>query len=534
MRCKMNAMVGFIPPAVRRFFLRIRVGGVCALLLLLFSLGGIADPAAQPATQQSNAPQQNNIVLEGTVRDTTGNPVAGALVFLEEKGGARLVKTATNPDGTFAFTLAKPGTYAVRAEKDSLRSVTKPPLVLKLGEKQNCDLTLAAESDSQDTSKPSPQSSAGSLGAIQLADEPNFTVAGVTDWSNAGLHGSDARARTSDELAKETLALKSAPAETSATAPPNADYVLAEQYRSKGDFARAREAARKSLAAADTSATHRLLGDLNERLGDPLQAVHEFELAAHMDPSEQSYLEWGAELLLHKAPQPAAQVFEKGSNAHPESAKMLAGLGAALYAAGSFEEAALRLCAASDLNPADPAPYLFLGEMEKSAPAALPCAQEKLARFAKLQPENPRANYYYAMTLWKQERGQEAQSNRSRAEALLEKAIKADPNFAEAYVQLGVLYATRGDFQIAIENYKKAIAANPLLSDAHYQLSLAYKRTGGETKAHQEFEVYQQTQKAETAAADRQRHELRQFMIILKDPSPSTPTPPTPSPSTPH
>jgi tetratricopeptide (TPR) repeat protein len=530
----MNAMVGFIPPMVRSFFLRICVGGVCALLLLLFSLTQIADLAAQPAAQQSNAPQQNNIVLEGTVRDATGNPVAEALVFLEEKGGARLVKTTTNPDGTFAFTLAKPGTYAVRAEKNSLRSVTKPPLVLKLGEKQDCDVTLAAVSNGKETSKPSIQSSAGSLGAIQLADEPNFTVAGVTDWSNAGLHGSDARARTSDELAKETLALKSASADKSATAPPNADYVSAEQYRSKGDFIGARDAARKSLSASDTPAAHRLLGDLDERLGDPLEAVREFEIAARMDPSEQNYLEWGAELLLHKAPQPAAQVFEKGSTEHPESAKLLAGLGAALYAAGSFEEGALRLCAASDLNPADPAPYLFLGEMEKSAPAALPCAQEKLARFAKQQPENPHANYYYAVTLWKQERGEGTPSNRSRTEALLEKAIKADPNFAEAYVQLGMLHASRGDFQIAIDNFKRAIAVNPTLSDAHYQLSLAYKRTGDEAKAHQEIEAYQQTQKAETAAADRQRHELRQFMIILKDPAAAPPAPSNTPPSTPN
>jgi tetratricopeptide (TPR) repeat protein len=496
---------------------------VRVVLLLSITVPSLSSPTL---AQTSSATQEATIVVTGTVRSSSGEAVAAASVFLEEKGGARLVRTQSNADGSFTFLLYRAGTYGVRAEKEGLRSAAASTLVLKSGDRQHRDLVLVSATTSGSSSATTSASKSESDSAtMELADDPSFTVAGVTDWSNAGLHGSDTRGRTSDALAKETVALKSAEADKAAGGSPNAAYELALEYRAKGDFARARNEAQKSLAIADTAAGHRLLGDLDERLGDPLAAVREFEIAARMEPSERSYLDWGAELLLHKAAQPAVQVFTKGSSVHPGSARLLAGLGASLYAAGSYDEAAQRLCAASDLSPADPAPYLFLGKMEESAPTPAACAEEKLARFVQQQRENALANYYYALIVWKRGRTSGTQANSSSVEGFLERAVKLDANLAEAWVQLGIVRAAREKFTSAIDAYQKAIAANPGLADAHYQLSLAYKRTGEETKAHQEFQAYQRAEKSERAEVDRQRRELRQFVITLKDQS-GTPTGP--------
>ncbi len=329
-------------------------------------------------------------------------------------------------------------------------------------------------------------------------------------------------------MARDTLALRSGATTKAANSSPNAAYDSAMEYRAKGDFVRAREEAQKSLAIADTAAGHRLLGELDEHLGDSLSAVHEFESAARLEPSERSYLDWGAELLLHKAAQPAVQVFTKGSSLHPRSARLLAGLGASLYAAGSYDEAAQRLCDASNLSPADPAPYLFLGKMEESAPLPAACGEETLARFVQQQPESALANYYYALIVWKRGRSSNTEADSLRVEGLLEKAVRLDPQLAEAYVQLGIVRAGQGNFASAIDAYKKAIAVSPHLADAHYQLSLAYKRAGEEAKAHDEFQAYQQSEKSQHAQDERQRRELRQFVIILKDPSASRGLPPAP------
>ena len=306
---------------------------------------------------------------------------------------------------------------------------------------------------------------------------------------------------------------------------------LALAFKACGEFAQAREqvnqmlASEKELHKPDEADLRRGLGDLDEKLEDPLAAVREYERAAGLDASEQNYFAWGAELLLHRAVAPALEVFGRGVRLHPDSARMLAGLGAALYTSGSVEEAAERLCAASDLShsnspsdsPSDFAPYLFLGEMQEATSTPLPSIEQKLARFAQNHPENALANYYYALALWKRDRGSENPDALRQVETLLLKSLAIDPKLDLAYLQLGNLYFARGAFQEAVAAYQKAVVANPAGSEAHYRLGLTYKRIGEGAKAQREFEEYKQLDKMETAAIERQRRELRQFIFVLKD-----------------
>ncbi len=301
---------------------------------------------------------------------------------------------------------------------------------------------------------------------------------------------------------------------------------LALAFKACGEFAQAREqvnhmlASKKELDKPGEADLRRALGEVDEKLEDPLDAVREYERAAGLDASEQNYFAWGAELLLHRAVAPALQVFGRGVRLHPDSARMLAGLGAALYTSGSVEEAAQRLCAASDLStsdsPSDSAPYLFLGEMQEATSTPLPCVEPKLERFARDQPENAFANYYYALALWKRERGSENPDALRKVEALLLKSSAIDPKLDLAYVQLGNLYFARGSLQEALSAYQKAVATSPAGGEAHYRLGLTYKRIGEEAKAQREFEEYKQIDKSEAAAIERQRRELRQFIFVLK------------------
>jgi tetratricopeptide (TPR) repeat protein len=458
-----------------------------AILLLILS--------ATATLAQTPAPEPRPVItVSGTVRDSAGNPVADASVFFEEKATAALAETKTKTDGTYSFLALRPGTYTVRAEKAGMRASAPGSLLLSLGERKRINLVLES-AQAKESPSPNAQKSGSASAAMQFDDKPSFTVAGVTDWTNVGGHGSDTKLRTSESLAKETAVLKS------------------------GWRAEMPAHGAVSLEAANS---HRLAGDRAERSGDPLTAEREYEQAVRLEPSEENYFSWGTELLFHRAIKPAVEVFSKGSAAHPKSARMLAGLGAALYAGGSYSDAARRVCEASDLQPADPTPYLFLGQMEKAAPDPLPCVVEKLARFTHDEPANALGNYYYAVALWKQSRGLENSSALQQVEALLQKAATVDPKLDDAYVQLGMLYSARGHFPEAIGAYKKAIEANPQSSEAHYRLALAYKRTGEEEKSQQELQLYKQADKTEAAAIEQQRREIRQFLVILRD-QPQTP-----------
>jgi len=532
-----------------------------------------------PVLAQSPAQQKDSITIEGTVRNSAGDPIAEVSVVLEDKSYATHAEMNTKTDGTFVFSPDRAGTYRLRAEKAGLGSAATQLVVLPAEKKKHLDLVIESPTGAKTAPPDKTAASHSSSGAIEFQDKPNFTVAGITDWSNVGLHGSDSSSQTSETLATETRALKSsgsaenspgasAGAATGRDKPgsesnlraalaraPNSfeanhqlgEYYLAAQtfrdaiplleaahrinpgdranaydlaaaYKANGDFAAAREQVRKLLASGRNGADeHHMLGELDERSGDPLEAVREFERAARLEPSEQNYFDWGAELLLHKAAVPAMEVFSKGSGAHPQSARMLAGLGAALYAGGSYDEAARRLCEASDLNPSEPAPYIFLGQMEKATPASWPCSVQKLGRFAHDQPGNALGNYYYALVLWKRARTSDNLADAKQAEGLLENAVKINPQLGEAHVQLGVLYSERGDSDRAIRAYKQAIEVDPGLGEAHYRLSLSYKQIGEDAKAQQELQAYKEAQKTEAAALGQKRKELQQFLVILGD-----------------
>jgi Tfp pilus assembly protein PilF len=143
--------------------------------------------------------------------------------------------------------------------------------------------------------------------------------------------------------------------------------------------------------------------------------------------------------------------------------------------------------------------------------------QEKLTRFARQQPKNAQANYYLAASLWKRAQRSENSAEIQQCDSLLGAAIKSDPKQDSAYILLGTVRASRADFRGAIDLYKKALKINPQSSEAHYRLSQAYKRTGQQEKAEQEVQLYKQAEKAETDAVERQRREIRQFLIILWD-----------------
>jgi tetratricopeptide (TPR) repeat protein len=255
-----------------------------------------------------------------------------------------------------------------------------------------------------------------------------------------------------------------------------------------------------------------------------LAAVHEYEVAARLDASEENYFAWGTELLLHRAAQPAVEVFEKGVKAHPDSAKLLTGLGAALYASGAHEEAAARLCQASDLKPDDAAPYIFLGKIEKAQAGSEACSEEKLARFAARQPENALANYYYGLILWKKAKAAGSGASFAPAKSSLEKSVELDPKLAAGYVQLGVVDGDSGDSASAVREYQKAIEIDAQLAQAHYRLAQAYQRTGQEAKARQEMQTYREIQKNEARQSEREKAELQEFLIIMKNqPASSSP-----------
>jgi tetratricopeptide (TPR) repeat protein len=544
--------------------------GNCRYLLGALGVVAAMFSVSIPASAAQNASVQHSVevTIQGKVLNSTGRPVGDASVRLECEDVPVRLETKTSAAGVFVFSAPGTGRYFLIAEKSGLRSRAIPVVVLSLGEQKQVDVVLedshVVHTDSTASVPPSTQ-------AMEFADKPNFTIAGVTDWTAAGGHGADTSLRTSEALTHETLALKAngldhyAADSTRAAGEANGpegelraalagapdsfevnrqlgdfyldagrygesipllqtayqinpadhknEYRLALALKGAGDFSQAREHVGKLLAHGEIADLCRLAGELDETSGDSLAAVHEFEQAVRLDPSEENYFEWGGELLLHRAILQAQEVFQDGAKAYPKSVRMLTALGTALFASAHYKEAAQRLCDASDLSPANPELYIFMGKIEMVAPNPLACIDQRLARFVDLQPGNSFANYYYAMAIWKVQAQPADQQVLQQVESLLNRAVTIDAKFGDAYLQLGNLYYSRRNSEKAIDYYTKAIEVKPDLVDAHYRLAIAYDRIGETAKARQQFQLHDEMKKQQAAEIERQRREVKQFLV---------------------
>lgn len=557
----------------------LRFAGISCRYFLsgLIVLGGTMVSPFLASAQQTDSQPAPTASIQGMVRNSDGEAVSGASVHLEQTGASKVSEAKTDSKGGFAFASLGSGTYIVSAEKSGRHSRSTAVITSFPGDQQHVVLQLEGTTGAQSgTQVPSGSSSA----AMEFSDAPQFTVAAVTDWTAAGGHGSDSSLRTSESLTRETLGLKPKSASDSAgsssasaypkkseatlraavaSAPASFEsnhdlgefylhdgmyrqavpllqaayridqgnvqneYDLARALEADGEIAQARTHVQNLLAREKSAGCLRLAGEIDEQSGDPLSAVHEFEQAAHLDPSEDNYFSWGSELLLHRAVWQAKEVFSSGVKRYPESTRLLTALGAALFAGALYDEAALRLCDASALDPANSEPYLFMGKIAIAAPSPLPCIEPKLKLFAETQPANPLAHYYYAMALWKEHGRSITPQVVDKVEDLLTRAVAIDPRCSDAYLQLGILHASEHQDAEAIGFYLKAISANPQMSEAHYRLGLAYDRIGERAKAEEELRKHDEIEKAQAEVVERERRAIKQFLIVVQEPPTASP-----------
>jgi len=485
----------------------------CGLAALVLSL-------LTPSLQSQEA-----ATLRGRVRNSQGNPVPAATVRLQVKDGAQTQTTHTDVQGNYLFPDLHGGVYVLRAAMAGYRDTEIPSLFLGATEAKSVDIILLP------AKTPDPHSSSPP-GKPEFFDQPKFRVSGVTDTTSLGGHGSDTIVRTREALAKETVSLGKDPADAA----------------SSGNYERERDKLQALLAHAENAKNakddkpelHHRLGDVQENLGNSLEAVLEYQRAAELDPSEAYLFDWGSELLLHHAPEPALEVFTQGNRLFPRSARMLIGLGAARVALGSYDQAVQQVCAASDLNPSDPIPYLFLGRMQSAQTTSSDDVVKKLHRFVALQPQNAEANYYYAVGLWKLQKAPEDRASAAQIENLLKNAIRLDPKYGAAYLQLGIVHSEQKDYPQAISDYERAIQSSSQIrsevptqvEEAHFRLAQAYRQVGDAAKAEAELQEYDQIAKESAREEERERHEIRQFVYTLRDqPAPqNTPQKPVQNP----
>jgi tetratricopeptide (TPR) repeat protein len=292
----------------------------------------------------------------------------------------------------------------------------------------------------------------------------------------------------------------------------NNGYDLAVIEMENGALDAAENDARTLLRQQKTAELHSLLGTILEKKRNYLAAAGEMQQAALMDPSEDNLFAWGTELARHQTLPPAAEVFERGVKQFPNSSKLLTGLGVTEYLMGHNTAAIEAFCAAIDLNPKDAELYFFLSRVHGVPEAQRAAVSQRFEQFVRESPNDAKARYYYAMNLWDSSNEGADGTDAQKAKSLLQESITLDPKFADAHLQLGILYSQDGNDDAAIKEFEQCITLEPSLNVAHYRLGQALIRKGEMERGRKELDQWKVLKGQEQADTANRQKEILQFL----------------------
>jgi predicted Zn-dependent protease len=475
--------------------------------------------------------------LTGTIVGPSNRPIPGAKVTLTAPDGGRQTVKA-DQKGRYSFPSLEPASYTLVVEAAGYKPGRRVDVRVTGGTSTTVDLFLTASAPSQPNSESALAQPAG------FYDDTPLKASGVHTTIDAAGYSSQAQSprrllsegpslsfnppspreletpKSTETEHRLREALRTDPddfdanhqlgnyylsAEKPAAGIPylekaqdlkpgdaSNEFALARAYLGTKKAANAQQLLRDLIRRKDAAEYHNLLGHADEALNDPAFALKEFRLAAQMEPNEQNTFDWANEILLTAdSNKPGVGAFKQGVALFPDSVRMHIGLGIALYARNSYDAAIEALCRASDLDPSDPRPYVYLGKMYNVSKGRGDEVAKRMQRFMETNPDNPLAYYYGALSLWKGAHGDTQGIDEAGVEALFKKSLALDPQSADTHLQFGILYHDQRREQNAISEFEAAIRLNPDNPETHYHLAQAYLRTGDKERGQEELRVYE-------------------------------------------
>jgi tetratricopeptide (TPR) repeat protein len=141
-------------------------------------------------------------------------------------------------------------------------------------------------------------------------------------------------------------------------------------------------------------------------------------------------------------------------------------------------------------NPRYPGIHFRLARMLLSRPSPAPDfaeqAKKELQAELEIDPSNAGAEYVL---------GELARQSTDLPAAVqhFSKATQLEPNFADAWLGLGMSLLAQKQYADAVSPLQKAVKLQPANPAGHYSLATAYARTGRKEEAQHEFALQQQT-----------------------------------------
>ena len=139
-----------------------------------------------------------------------------------------------------------------------------------------------------------------------------------------------------------------------------------------------------------------------------------------------------------------------------------------------------------------------------------------LPRLSRLQagnPQSPELSFCYGAALFRSELAKGTNGALGRPRLILQKSVRLRPNFPEAHLELGSLYAAQNQYQKAVSEYLEAIREDPKSDIAHYRLGQVYREMNKLDLATEELARYQELSQLHQEELKRSRSAIKQFVL---------------------
>jgi tetratricopeptide (TPR) repeat protein len=308
-------------------------------------------------------------------------------------------------------------------------------------------------------------------------------------------------------------------AEAARLAPDRADifFNLGLARYCNGQWDAALESAERAKTLEDNGPTESLLGDIQEKRGDALSAVHGYQAAVTLEPNvEQHRLTLATELLRHQTFDAAIVVLEQAASLFPQSVHTKILLGLSYYLVDRSADSVRTLLEATRLDSKDGLAARYLGEITLQDSATPdPAAVKRVCAFSDTHAVSKTANALCGGVLLRV--AQDSGDTSRRAEILrrLHEAVRIAPDEPLARCQLGKALEWSQQWPEARTQLEKCVLLDPDSPEGHYRLARVYRRLGFTELANEQSSLQQQVAKKQSDESIRRANSVTRFLVLL-------------------
>jgi len=383
------------------------------------------------------------------------------------------------------------------------------------------DMEAAAKLAPQDTQLRAAANLARLEAQLEAHEDPSATLRVLRSLELPPERQLEVRLRTGEVLSRGHFYAAAAEdlAEAARLAPGRADIffnlALARYYNGQWDAAL--ESANRAQALENNGATESLLGDIQEKRGDALAAVHSYQAAVSLEPNvEQHRLALATELLRHQTFDAAILVLEQASDLFRQSVRVRILLGLSYYLVDRTADSVRTLMTASKLDK-DSLAERYLGEITLQDSASPdPTAVKEICGFADAHPLNKTANAYCGGALLRVAQENGDASGKSEILRRLHAGVRVAPDDPLARCQLGKGLEWAQIWQEARAQLERCVRLDPGSPESHYRLARVYRRLGLTSLANDQTALQQSMAKKESDESIRRSNSISRFLVLLE------------------